>query len=73
MVDLGMRRVATNFVPKVLFEVQKQNRKQIATDLLECFESDENFFKSIISGDEICVYGYDPETKVQYSQWKTAD
>ncbi|GFX84360.1 mariner Mos1 transposase [Trichonephila clavipes] len=32
--------------------------------------SDENFLKKIITGDETWVYGYDPETKQQSSQWK---
>ncbi|KAL4141749.1 hypothetical protein QTP88_004326 [Uroleucon formosanum] len=68
-----MRRVAAKFVPKLLSGEQKENRKQIATDLLECSESDDFFFKSIITGDETWVYGYDPETKVQSSQWKTPD
>lgn len=71
--DLDMRRVAAKFVPKLLSDEQKENRKQIATDLLECSESDDFFFKSIITGDESWVYGYDPETKVQSSQWKTSD
>ncbi|XP_026818412.1 protein GVQW3-like isoform X2 [Rhopalosiphum maidis] len=68
-----MRRVAAKFVPKLLSGEQKENRKQIATDLLECSESDDFFLKSIITGDETWVYGYDPETKVQSSQWKTLD
>ncbi|VVC38893.1 Transposase, type 1 [Cinara cedri] len=71
--DLDMRRVAAKFVPKLLSDEQKENRKQIATDLLEYSESDEFFLKSIITGDETWVYGYDPETKVQSSQWKTPD
>ncbi|XP_026804291.1 protein GVQW3-like isoform X1 [Rhopalosiphum maidis] len=71
--DLDMRRVAAKFVPKLLSGEQKENRKQIATDLLECSESDDFFLKSIITGDETWVYGYDPETKVQSSQWKTPD
>ena len=68
-----MRRVAAKFVPKLLSDEQKENRKQIATDLLECSKSDDFFFKSIITDDETWVYGYDPETKVQSSQWKTPD
>ncbi|GFW64306.1 mariner Mos1 transposase [Trichonephila clavipes] len=32
--------------------------------------SDEKFLKKIITGDETWVYGYDPETKQQSSQWK---
>ncbi|XP_026809131.1 protein GVQW3-like [Rhopalosiphum maidis] len=71
--DLDMRRVAAKFVPKLLSGEQKENRKQIATDLLECSESDDFFLKSIITGDETWVYDYDPETKVQSSQWKTLD
>ncbi|XP_026808809.1 protein GVQW3-like [Rhopalosiphum maidis] len=71
--DLDMRRVAAKFVPKLLSGEQKENRKQIATDLLECSESDDFFLKSIITGDETWVYGYDPETKIQSSQWKTPD
>ena len=30
--------------------------------------ADENFLKYVITGDEIWVYGYDVETKVQSSQ-----
>ena len=46
--NLGMRRVAAKFFPKLLSNEQKENRKQIATDLLECSESDEFFFKSMV-------------------------
>lgn len=60
--DLDMRRVAAKFVPKPLSDEQKENRKQIATDWLERSESDDFFFfKSIITGDESWLYGYDPE------------
>jgi hypothetical protein len=31
---------------------------------------DPNFISNIITGDETWVYGYDPETKQQSSQWK---
>lgn len=72
--DLDMRRVAAKFVPKPLSDEQKENRKQIATDWLKRSESDDFFFyKSIITGDESWLYGYDPEPKVQSSQWKTPD
>jgi hypothetical protein len=43
--DLDMRKVAVKFVPKQLSDEQKENRKQIATDWLECSESDDFFFK----------------------------
>ena len=34
---------------------------------------DENVLKKVITGDESWVYGYDPETKQQSSQWKRPD
>jgi hypothetical protein len=37
---------------------------------LECANGDPEFLKTVITGDETWVYGYDPETKVQSSQWK---
>lgn len=43
-----MRSIAVGFFSKLLSEDQKKNRKQIATDLLECNKSDENVLKSII-------------------------
>ena len=34
---------------------------------------DENVLKKVITDDESWVYGYDPETKQQSSQWKRPD
>jgi len=41
--------------------------------MLQEAESDENFMGQIITGNKTWVYGYDPETKRQSSQWKSAD
>jgi hypothetical protein len=35
-------------------------------------KKDANFISTIITGDECWVFGYDPETMQQSSQWKTA-
>ena len=69
--DLGMRRVAAKFVPRLLTDDQKQCRLSASADLLQCGEEDPGFLAKIITGDETWVYGYDPETKVQSSVWKT--
>jgi hypothetical protein len=37
---------------------------------LQCANKDPEFLKTVITGDESWVYRYDPETKVQSSQWK---
>ena len=38
--------------------------------MLDVANHDPEFIKTIITGDETWVYGYDPETKFQSSQWK---
>ena len=38
--------------------------------MLDLANHDPEFIKTIITGDETWVYGYDPETKFQSSQWK---
>ena len=36
---------------------------EITQDMLDCANNDLEFMKTIITGDEIWVYGYDPESK----------
>ena len=69
--DLGMRRVAAKFVPRLLTTEQKEKRLSMCTELKNELESDADLFSKIITGDETWFYGYDPETKQQSSQWKT--
>ena len=68
--DLNLQRVSTKFVPKLLMEQQKKLQKEISEDMLNLANHDPEFIKTIITGDETWVYGYDPETKFQSSQWK---
>lgn len=68
--NLQMVRVCAKFIPKLLTVEQKNLRLEIARDNLEMVNNDENLLKKIITGDESWVYGYDPETKRQSSQWK---
>jgi len=68
--DLHMKRVCAKFVPRLLTDDQREQRQTIAGDLLERSCEDVLFLKKIVTGDASCVYGYDPETKQQSSQWK---
>jgi len=68
--DLGLRSVSAKFMLKLLTMEQKQLRLEIAQNMLDCVENDSNFLNTMITGDESWVYGYDPETKAQSSQWK---
>ena len=68
--DLAMKRVTAKFVPKLLTAEQKQLRVEVSQDMLDSTNSDPDFMNTIITGDETWVYGYDPETKSQSSQWQ---
>jgi AraC-like DNA-binding protein len=68
--DLHMCRVVAKFVSKLLSQEQQQLRLEVARDMLVCANGNPEFLKTVITGDETCVYRYDPETKVQSSQWK---
>lgn len=69
--NLGMRRVAAKFVPRLLSVDQKQRRVDVCSELRETSENDPTFISRVITGDESWFYGYDPETKQQSSQWKS--
>ena len=68
--DLNLRRASAKVVPKLLTKQQKELRKEISEDMLDLANHDPEFIKTIITGDETWVYGYDPETKFQSSKWK---
>jgi len=67
-----MKHVPEKSVPKVLTVQQKETHLAVDRDLLQCADHDANFMKTIITSDESWVYGYNPQTKAQSSQWKTS-
>ena len=69
--ELGMQRFAAKFVPRILTDDQKQQGVSVCTELRQLAPDDETFLSRVITGDESWVYGYDPETKRQSSQWKS--
>ena len=66
---LHMRRVSAKFMQRLLTEDQKENRVEISQELLASANGNENFLKNITAGDEMWVYGYEVETKMQLLQW----
>ncbi|UYV65187.1 hypothetical protein LAZ67_3003503 [Cordylochernes scorpioides] len=53
--DLGMRRVAAKFVPKLLNCDQKQHCMNIANEMLDSVRDDPNLLQRVITGDEAGV------------------
>ena len=69
--DLNVRRVSAKLVPRVLRVEQKQQLLSISLELRDRAASDSSYLENVIMEDETWVYGYDPETRVQSSQWKS--
>ena len=48
----------------------EQLRLEVSQDMLNYANSDHEFLNIVTTCDESWVYGYDPETKAQSTQWK---
>jgi hypothetical protein len=57
-------------VPRLLSNDQKEHRVAICSEFKEKVENDPNSITIMINVVESLVYGYDPDTKQQSSQWK---
>ena len=61
---LGMRKVYTKMVPRLLTEEQKALQLNAACqDILQQMEADEKLLVNVITGNKSWVFQYDPETK----------
>ena len=69
--NLNMRCISARFGPRLLSDDEKALRVSVCRELKQQARDNPNFISSIITGDETWVYGYNPETKQQSSQWKS--
>jgi hypothetical protein len=58
-------------VPTLLSNDQKALCISVRRELKKQAREDPSFISNILTGDETWMYGYDPETKQQSSQWKS--
>jgi len=63
--ELATRKLCAKIVPQNLTIEQKDNWKDLCLHLLERIQSDRNFLKDVITGDETWIFEYDPERKRQ--------
>ena len=70
--DLGMRKICTKMVPRLLNEGQKERRVQVCQDILRQLKTEPNLLKRVVTGDESWIFKYDPLTKRQSLEWKSA-
>ena len=70
--DLGMRKICAKMVPRLLNEGQKERRVQVCQDILEQLETEPKQLKRVVARDESWIFEYDPLTKRQSLEWKSA-
>ena len=70
--NLGMRKICAKMVLRLLKEGQKERRVQVCQDILEQLETEPNLLKRVVTGDESWIFEYDPLTKRQSLEWKSA-
>ena len=70
--DQGMRKICAKMVPRLLNEGQKERRVEVCQDILEQLETEPNLLKRVVTGDESRIFEYDPLTKRQSREWKSA-
>jgi len=67
--DLRKRKSCSRFVPHSLTPEQKDRRIAACRDLIATADSEPDFFKKIVTGDETWCFAYDPTTKCQSVAW----
>jgi hypothetical protein len=69
--QLNMRKVCAKMVPKELTQEQKDNRKNICSDIMERVTEQLDVLENVITCDETWIFQYNPEMKRQSMPWKT--
>ena len=68
---LRLSKVAARWVPKMLSPFEKELRVAHCKEMLERFEeSEEDFMGRIVTGDEVWIHDYDPESQQHSKEWK---
>ena len=68
---LGMKKVYTKWVPKLLTPLQRANRVECCEELLQESKEDPiRFLGRIVTGDETWIHHYDPLSQLEAKVWK---
>ena len=70
--DLGMKKICAKMVPRLLNEEQMERRVQVCDDILERMKTEPDLLRRVVTGDESWIFEYDPLTKRQSLEWKSA-
>lgn len=69
MNDLGLKKKAPKFVPRLLSDEQKRMRMKICASNLKLLADVPELLDYVVTGDESSIPLYDPETKLSSMHW----
>lgn len=67
--DLKMSRVCVKFVPRLLKDEEKTHRMVTCQEWIDMVAAEPRLVSRVITGDESWVWMYDPESKMESTQW----
>ena len=68
---MGMKKVCTRWVPKLLTQIKRVNRVDCCQELLQQSEvNPDNFFDCVVTGDKSWIRHYDPLNHLEAKVWK---
>ena len=68
---MGMKKVCTRWIPKLLAPIQRANRVDCCQELLQKSKADPvKFFECIVTGDEFWIHHYDRLGQMEAKIWK---
>ena len=68
--EFKIRKVNSKFVPHKIKDDQKVKRLEHCKYIIREARRDEDFLKTIVTGDETWCFQYDPKTKRQSAEWR---
>ena len=69
--SLGYRKVCARWVPRLLTEDHKSQRRAITSELRQRYRHEgDDFLHRIVTGDESWFHHFEPETKRQSMEWR---
>ena len=69
---ISLLKIFSKMLPRLLNEGQKERHVQVCLDILEQLKTEPNLLKRVVTGDESWIFKYNPLTKRQSLEWKSA-
>ena len=72
--QLGLRKICARWVPHLLTDEQKQSRVRLASQVIEKYDKyDPCRLEEIVTGDEIWIYHFQPDSKAKNKVWVSSE